>query len=151
MFCKGCGTELPTGASECPKCGKAVETIMLADEKKTESVAASDPKPTAGATTQTKKRAKSGKLILPVVLLVLSVGGLVYMYIGGTFSSIYSWFTSSAEEAKHLPSELNRGIQYDELIANYGMIVIAGGLVIIAVIGLIILFKRLGRKFTGKE
>ena len=94
---------------------------------------------------------KADKLILPVVLLVLSVGGLVYMYIGGTFNSIYSWFTSTAEETKHLPSELNRGVQYDELIANYGMLVIAGLLVIIALIGLVILFKRIGRKFSSKD
>ncbi len=151
MFCKACGTEIPTGASECPKCGKAVETIMIAEEKKTESVANAEPKPAAEAAPEKKKKAKPDKLILPVVLLVLSVGGLVYMYIGGTFNSIYSWFTSTAEETKHLPSELNRGVQYDELIANYGMLVIAGLLVIIALIGLVILFKRIGRKFSSKD
>ena len=134
MFCKACGTEIPTGSSECPKCGKAVETIMVAEEKKTESVATSAPT-TASEDAPSKKR----------------MGGLVYMYISGTFSSIYSWFTSTAEESKHLPSELNRGIQYDELIANYGMLVLAGLLGVIAIIGLIILFKRIGRKFTGND
>ena len=151
MFCKACGTEIPTGSSECPKCGKAVETIMVAEEKKTESVATSAPTTASDAAPSKKRRAKSDKLILPVILLVISVGGLVYMYISGTFSSIYSWFTSTAEESKHLPSELNRGIQYDELIANYGMLILAGLLGVIAIIGLIILFKRIGRKFTGND
>ena len=105
---------------------------MVAEEKKTESVATSAPTTASEAAPSKKRRAKSDKLILPVILLVISVGGLVYMYISGTFSSIYSWFTS-------------------KLIANYGMLVLAGLLGVIAIIGLIILFKRIGRKFTGND
>ena len=65
MFCKECGSEIPTGASECPKCGKAVETIMIAEENKTESVATSVPQPATEAAPEKKKRAK---LLRPLVL-----------------------------------------------------------------------------------
>jgi len=151
MFCKECGSEIPTGASECPKCGKAVETIMIAEENKTESVATSVPQPATEAAPEKKKRAKSTNLTLPVVLLIISVGGLVYMYIDNTFGSILSWFTSTAEEVKHLPGNLNRDPQVDELFVIIGALVIAVILVIIAVIGLIMLFKRLGRKLSSND
>ena len=151
MFCKSCGTEIPTGASECPKCGKAVETIMIAEENQTESVATSAPQPAVEAAPAVKKRKKSDNLTLPVVLLIISIGGLVYMYIDNTFGSIISWFTSTAEEAKHLPGNLNRMPQMDEFFVIIAALVIAVILAVIAVIGLIMLFKRLGRKFSAKD
>ena len=151
MFCKACGTEIPTGASECPKCGKPVETIMVAEEKKTESVAASAPAKTAESAPAANKKSKSDNLIPPAILLIISVGGLVYMYIDNTFGGIISWFTSTAEETKHLPGNLNRAPQMDELSFIVAAIVVAILLAIIAVIGLVMLFQRLGRKFSRKD
>ena len=91
MFCKKCGSEIPTGASECPKCGKAVETIMVAEEKKTETVA--EPAPVAAApAASTGKKAKSDKLTFPLVLLIIAGAGLAYLYVSGTFSGIYALF-----------------------------------------------------------
>lgn len=151
MFCKACGTEIPTGASECPKCGKAVETIMVAEKPKEESVATSAPEPVVQEAPAKKTRKKSTSLTLPVVLLVISVGGLVYMYLDNTFGSIISWFKSTAEETKVLPGNLNRGPQFDEYIVIIGALVAAGILAVIAVVGLVMLFKRLGRKFSSKD
>ena len=149
MFCKSCGTEIPTGASECPKCGKAVETIMVAEEPKTASVATSAPvaaQPAAPART----KAKPDKLLLPAVLLIISGAGLVYLYMSNTFSSILSWFTSTGEE-KHLRPEINTGTDPIELLGNIGAIAIAVLFVLLAIAGLIILFRRLGRKFSRKD
>ena len=149
MFCKKCGTELPTGASECPKCGKAVETIMVAEEPRTESVATAAPvaaEPAAPA----RKKAKPDKLVLPVVLLAIAGAGLVYLYMSNTFSSILSWFTSTGEE-KHLRPEINTGTDPIELLGNIGAIAIAVLFVLLAIAGLIILFRRLGRKFSRKD
>ena len=83
-----------------------------------------------------------------MILLILSVGGLVYLYIGGTFNSIWSWFTSEGEE-KVLRPEINTGTDPIELIGNIGAIVIAAILLVVALLGLVILFKRLGRKLSG--
>ena len=149
MFCKKCGAELPTGASECPKCGKAVETIMVAEEPKTASVATSAPvaaQPAAPART----KAKPDKLLLPAVLLIISGAGLVYLYMSNTFSSILSWFTSTGEQ-KHLRPEINTGTDPIELLGNIGAIAIAVLFVLMAVAGLIILFRRLGRKLSRKD
>ncbi len=149
MFCKACGTEIPAGASVCPNCGKSVEVIVAVEEKKTQSVATTAPE-TAAPSAPQRKKAKPDKLILPTVLLILSVGGLVYFYIGGTFSSIWSWFTSEGEE-KVLRPEINTGTDPIELIGNIGAIVIAAVLVLIAIAGLVILFKRIGRKLSSKD
>ena len=140
MFCKACGKELPVGVPACPNCGKPVETIAAVEEKKTESVASAPA----------KKKAKPDKLILPVVMLIISIGGLAYLYIGGTFSSILSWFTSEGEE-KILRPEINTSTDPLELAGNIGAIVISGILVLIAISGLVILFKRLGRKLSNKD
>jgi Predicted membrane protein len=149
MFCKKCGTELPTGASECPKCGKAVETIMVAEEPRTESVATSAPV-AAESAAPVRKKAKPDKLVLPVVLLAIAGAGLVYLYMSNTFSSILSWFTSTGEE-KHLRPEINTGTDSVELIGNIGAIVISALFCILAIVGLVLLFKRLGRKFLPKR
>ena len=98
-----------------------------------------------------KKKSKSDNLIPPAILLIISVGGLVYMYIDNTFGGIISWFTSTAEETKHLPGNLNRAPQMDELSFIVAAIVVAILLAIIAVIGLVMLFQRLGRKFSRKD
>lgn len=149
MFCKACGKELPVGVPACPNCGKPVETIAAVEEKKTESVATAAPEaPTASA--PAKKKAKPDKLILPLVMLIISIGGLAYLYIGGTFSSILSWFTSEGEE-KILRPEINTSTDPLELAGNIGAIVISGILVLIAISGLVILFKRLGRKLSNKD
>ena len=149
MFCKACGTEIPTGASACPNCGKAVETIVAVEEKKTESVASSAPETTA-ASAPVKKKAKPDKLTLPAILLILSVGGLVYLYISGTFGSILSWFTSEGEEQVLRP-EINTSTDPLELVGNIGAIAISAILVLMAISGLVILFKRLGRKLSKKD
>ncbi|MBQ9901864.1 MAG: zinc ribbon domain-containing protein [Clostridia bacterium] len=149
MFCKKCGAELPIGASECPKCGKAVETIMVAEEPKTESVATSAPV-TAEPAASSRKKAKPDKLLLPLALLVVSGAGLVYLYLSNTFSSILSWFTSTGEQ-KHLRPEINTGTDPIELLGNIGAIAVTVLLVILALAGLFILFRRLGRKLSRKD
>ena len=149
MFCKKCGTELPTGASECPKCGKAVETIMVAEEPKTQSVSTSAPA-AAEPAAPVRKKAKPDKLTLPLAMLIISGAGLVYLYMSNTFSSILSWFTSTGEE-KHLRPEINTGTDPIELVGNIGAIVIAALFVLMAVAGLVILFRRLGIKVSRKD
>lgn len=148
MFCKSCGNEIPTGASACQVCGRPVETIVAVDEKKPESLASSAPV-TSDAAKKIQK-IKSDKLLLPLVLLITSGAGLVYLYISNTFISIWSWFTSTGEE-KHLRPEINTGTDSVELIGNIGAIVISALFCILAIVGLVLLFKRLGRKFLPKR
>ena len=145
MFCKSCGSEIPTGASECPKCGKPVEVIMAVDEEKPQTVASSAPI-TVGAVSE-KKKAQSESLVLPAVELFISAAGLVYLYLSNTLSSILSWFTSNGEQ-KHLRPEINVGTDPAELLANIGVIALTVVFVIIGIIGLVVLFRRLGRKFN---
>ncbi len=145
MFCKSCGSEIPTGVSECPKCGKPVEVIMAVDEEKPQTVASSAPI-TVGAVSE-KKKAQSESLVLPAVELIISAAGLVYLYLSNTLSSILSWFTSNGEQ-KHLRPEINVGTDPAELLANIGVIALTVVFVIIGIIGLVVLFRRLGRKFN---
>lgn len=148
MFCKSCGAELPTGASVCEKCGKAVQTIMIAEEPKEQSVATSAPK--AEPSAPAKKKKKPDGLILPLVMLIVSGGSLAYLYIGNTFHSIMSWFTSLGEE-KHLREDIIVATDPMEYTVNIAIVVGAVILALIGVIGVVILFKRLGRKVLSKK
>lgn len=151
MFCKQCGAELPSGASVCPKCGKALETIVPVDETKTESVATAAPTIQAEAVPEKKARKKSDKLTLPAVLLAIAAAGLVYLYMSGTFGSIMNWFTSEGEKAHVGRPEMVTEMDPIELLGNIGAIVAAGLLGILALVGLVLLFQRLGRKFSRKD
>ncbi len=148
MICKSCGNEIPTGASVCPKCGKSVETIMVAEEKKPETVAASAPQ-TAPAAPEKKSKAKPDKLTLPVILLIISGAGLFYLYTSNTLSSILSWFTSSGEE-KNLRPEIIRSDDPMLLIGNIGAIAVTVLFCLIGIAGLVVLFRRLARKFSSR-
>ena len=148
MFCKSCGTELPTGASVCEKCGKEVQTIMVAEEPKEKTVA--EPAPTVETAAPEKKKKKPDGLFLPVFLLVLSGGGLFYLYAGNTFNSIMSWFTSVNEE-QNLRGEVIRTADPVEYIVNIGVCVGAVILALLGIVGLVILFNRPGRKLLAQK
>lgn len=149
MFCKSCGNEIPTGASACQVCGRPVETMVVAEEKKTESVATSAPRTEAASAPVSRGKRKPDKLVLPVVLLALSGAGLVYFYMSGTFSSIMNWFLSEGEKSHVGRPEMVTNMDPVELAANIGAIVLAGIFVLMALSGLVILFKRLGRKLKS--
>lgn len=151
MFCKQCGAELPTGASVCPKCGKAVETIIPVEETTTESVATAAPTIQAEAVPEKKARRKSDNLVPPVVILAIAAAGLAYLYMSGTFSSILNWFTSEGEKAHVARPELVTEMDPIELLGNIGAIVASGLLGVLALVGLVMLFKRLGRKLSNKD
>ena len=149
MFCKSCGSELPTGASVCEKCGKKVQTMVVAEEEKTTSVATAAPKEEPAAAPEKKKKKPDG-LILPAIMLIISGGGLFYLYAGNTFNSIMSWFTSTGEE-KHLREEIIVNPDPIEYAMNIAIIVGAALLAVLGLAGLLVLFKRLGRKFLAKK
>ena len=148
MFCKSCGKELPAGASVCENCGKAVETIMVADEPKAQSVAVSEPKVETSA--PEKKKKKPDGLILPAIMLIISGGGLFYLYAGNTFNSIIAWFTSLKEE-QVINDTFTATADPIEYAVNIAVIVGAVILALLGVAGLIVLFRRLGRKLLAKK
>ena len=151
MFCKSCGKELPTGAAVCENCGKKVETIMVVEEEaKAQSVATSAPKEEAPAPERKSKKKPDG-LVLPAIMLIISGGGLFYLYAGNTFNSIIAWIKSSFEEKSVLNETFVSTTDPVEWIVNIAVIVGAVLLAVLGVAGLVVLFRRLGRKAVSKK
>lgn len=148
MLCKFCGNEIPADFSFCPKCGKAVETIAPASDKNDIAVSASErnvPPPPPP---------KKKGLVAPIIILIIAASGWLYILSSNSIEGMIAWFTSSNDLQSSVSQQynyFNNNFSAEELAGNIVLLVIMVLFTALAVIGLVMLIKRLIRKFAPKK
>lgn len=156
MFCKNCGAEIPDGSGFCTKCGKPVETLVSAGnpEEKKETIAAVLADLGSGQSVGDSGAKKSGKpkgLVAPIATLIASISGWIYFLYTNSMQGIKAWFTSSDELQSSVSQNYNyygNNFSNDELMGNIVIIGVMVLFTLLGIVGVIVLIKRLIRKFV---
>lgn len=148
MFCKFCGTEMPSDSAHCPKCGKEVRDIVPVEESKPMAKADEANVPPPPPPPPHRKKG----LVTPIIILLIAASGWLYIIYTNSIEGMLAWFTSYNE----MNNSLNSNYVYhndsaDEIMGNILLLVIMVLFTALAVIGLVMLVRRLIRKFVPKK
>lgn len=148
MFCKFCGAEIPKDSSFCAKCGKEVKDIAPAPDKKEDMIPAPDrnvPPPPPP---------KKKGLVAPIIILLIAASGWLYILSSNSIEGMVAWFTSSNDLQSSVSQQynyFNNNFSVEELAGNIALLVIMILFTALGIIGVIMLIKRLIRKFAPKK
>ncbi len=144
MFCKFCGTEMPNDSAHCPKCGKEVRDMVPVREGKPHDGDVPPPPPPPPP--------KKKGLVAPIIILLIAAAGWLYIIYTNSIEGMIAWFTSSNEMSTSLNSNyVYHNDSADEIFGNILLLVIMVLFTALAVIGVIMLIKRLIRKFVPRK
>lgn len=137
---------MPSDSSHCPKCGKEVRDIVPVEESK--PMAKADE---ANVPPPPPPHRKKG-LVAPIIILLIAASGWLYIIYTNSIEGMLAWFTSYNE----MNNSLNSNYVYhndsaDEIMGNILLLVIMVLFTALAVIGLVMLVRRLIRKFVPKK
>lgn len=152
MICKHCGAEIAEGSAFCTNCGKSVETLVAAPESLSEALTSI----TEGQekTSPSSEKEKSKGLLAPLITLIASASGWLYVLFSNSIEGIKAWFVSSQDMQDSLSGRYeyfgNNG-GTDETIGAIVLIAVMVLFTLLGVVGLVMLVKRLIRKFAPKR
>lgn len=146
MFCKFCGTEMPNDSAHCPKCGKEIRDIVPVKEGKP-MVPVHD-----GDVPPPPPPPRKKGLVTPIIILLIAAAGWLYILYTNSIEGMIAWFTSSNE----MNTSLNSNYVYhndstEEIMGNILLLVIMVLFTALAIIGAIMLIRRLIRKFVPQK
>lgn len=148
MFCRFCGAEMPHDSAHCPKCGKEIKDIVPVKEGKPMVPVHDGDVPPPPPPPPHKKKG----LVAPIIILIIAAAGWLSIIGTGSIGGMIAWFTSWND----INTSLNSNYVYhnsntEELIGNIILIVLMALFTLLAVIGAIMLIRRLIRKFVPKK
>ncbi len=150
MKCKFCGAEIDDGSAFCAKCGKPVETLAAVEESKGE-IAAAAPEDHGAAPPPPPPRRKPKTLITPIIVLIISASGWLYILASNSIDGMKAWFTSSQELQSSVSGQYNyfgNNSSSEELAGNIILIAIMVLFTLLGIVGVVMLIRRLIRKFS---
>ena len=156
MICKHCGAEIADGSAFCTGCGKPVETLAPAPENQSLSEALTTALDAAKAERAdgADGTGKSKGFLAPIVTLLASLAGWLYVWMTNSIEGIKAWFVSSQD----MQDSLSGRYEYfgndggnEEMIGAIVLIVFMVILTVLSIIGVVMLIKRLIRKFAPKK
>jgi hypothetical protein len=153
MFCKFCGAEISNDAAFCAKCGKAVEAIAPVPEAE-EKLMPTPPERNAPPPPPPPPPPKPKGLVAPIIILLIAVSGWLYILSSNSIEGMIAWFTSSNDLQTSVSQQYNyfgNNFSAQELAGNIALLVIMVLFTVLAIIGVIMLIKRLIRKFSPKK
>lgn len=149
MFCKFCGAEIPENSSLCAKCGKEVKAVVPAPDKKEDMI----PAPDRNVPPPPPPPKKKG-LVVPIIILLIAASGWLYILLSNSIEGMVAWFTSSNDLQSSVSQQynyFNNNFSAEELAGNIVLLVIMILFTALAIIGVVMLIKRLIRKFAPKK
>lgn len=152
MICKFCGTEIAEGSAFCAKCGKPVETLVAAEKSKGEIAPAASENHKVTPPPHPPRKPKS--LVTPIVTLILSASGWLYILASNSIEGMKAWFTSSQELQDSVSGSYNyfgNNTSSEELAGNVILIAIMVLFTLLGIVGIVMLIRRLVGKFTPRK
>lgn len=149
MLCKFCNGEIPNGAAFCPKCGKEVKDMVPVPEA-SEEIAHVPDKNVPPPPPPPKKTG----LVAPIIILLIAVSGWLYILSSNSIEGMMAWFTSSNDLQSSVSQQYNyygNNFSAEELAGNIGLLIIMVLFSLLGIIGLVMLIRRLIRKFIPKK
>lgn len=151
MLCKFCNEEIPKGAAFCPKCGKEVKAMMPVPEENEKIAHVPDKNVPPPPPPPPPK--KTG-LVAPIIILLIAVSGWLYILSSNSIEGMMAWFTSSNELQSSVSQQYNyygNNFSVEELAGNIGLLIVMVLFSLLGIIGLVMLIRRLIRKFLPKK
>ena len=154
MKCQHCGDEVANGSAFCTNCGKPVEVLAAAQEAKDDIMLAMEHKDTQTPPPSSASSDKPKGLLTPIVTLIASAAGWLYVLFTNSLEGIKAWFTSSQDMQDSLSDSYNyfgNNSGTGETTGYIIFLVIMVLFTVIGIVGLVMLCKRLGRRFIPRK
>lgn len=154
MICKHCGAEITDGSAFCVKCGKPVETLATAEKNVSEALTAVKEASHEQASSSSAPTEKAKGLLSPIITLIVSAAGWLYVLFSNSLEGLSAWFTSSQEMQNSLSDSYNyfgNNSGSEEMVGGIVFLVILLLFTLLGIVGLIVFIKRLIRKFSPRK